>query len=550
MTERLPLDLYAEVTTSSGARFKWDANQAPGSRLRNFSFRTKIGEGFSDAGGQLARRIDQDYPDLNLVDTITVVGADGSVAYEGRLAAQPRDLSDTHSIGVTLAGWIAHAKDRTFTEVYVDRDMNAWHGMSAQRRAQLLGLSRMPLGDGQTIEDPSDSATVVSTGWSGPWSSPYMPQAEAWYDAGAEQTISRIAYGWKLTSFGVDAGNANFVWLVRVSEDAGTVGGSEDTASLRAAGPVTGQTFDPAARYRYGVLKLSYEATPAGADGVEYPVAWTKLAVYGNHALTPAVGEPDEPEGLLLSDVIRDIAARWCPELDASGVQDHAYVVQHCAFKDRTFPYDAWLELNKYALWHLGVWENKRLHFRPYDLTDYTWEIRTDDPGTSFSPQGPSTEDLFNGTVVTYTDLLTGIRNVLTPDDHEELADTSSTNPWNQHGIAHWDEITLSTPTLEQSALNLGAAALADRNRPKTPGTITVRGYIRDRAGNPQPTWKVRAGDTIAITNFPNDTPRLIVETDYDDEQKQIRIGVDKPFQLLDAYLDRVGNALGARGLA
>jgi hypothetical protein len=92
-------------------------------------------------------------------------------------------------------------------------------------------------------------------------------------------------------------------------------------------------------------------------------------------------------------------------------------VIQHLAFNERTYPYDAFLEINKFHLWHLGVWEGKRLDFRPYDLTDYDWEIRTDDPGTTFSPQGPSTEDLFNGIVVTYTDILTGVVTDVTPDD-------------------------------------------------------------------------------------------------------------------------------------
>jgi hypothetical protein len=252
---------------------------------------------------------------------------------------------------------------------------------------------------------------------------------------------------------------------------------------------------------------------------------------------------------LYLTDILRDVAHRFCPQLDISGVQDNPYVVQHCAFRDPTSPFDAFLELNKYALWHLGVWDNRQLVFRPYDLTDYDWEIRTDDPGTTFDFQGESTDGLFNGIAVTYTDPLTGVQNRITPETDSTLADTSSTNPWNTHGIDKWDEITLSTPTLAAQAALLGQAALADRNRPKTPGTITVRGYIRDRAGNPQPVWKVRAGDTIAITNFPNDTPRLIVETDYDDEQKQVSMSIDRPFALLDAYLDRLANAVSAAGL-
>src|SRR5918992_4633867 len=98
---RVPLDLFWEVTAADGTRYKWDANQPAGHRLRNARFGTKIGEGFSDGGGSLARRIDLDYPDLQLGYTVTATGADGHVAYEGRIAAMPRDVGDTHSIGVT-----------------------------------------------------------------------------------------------------------------------------------------------------------------------------------------------------------------------------------------------------------------------------------------------------------------------------------------------------------------------------------------------------------------------------------------------------------------
>jgi hypothetical protein len=286
-------------------------------------------------------------------------------------------------------------------------------------------------------------------------------------------------------------------------------------------------------------------ATPAAGANLTF----SKLAVYGNHGLTTRTGDTTEPDGLYLSDILKNVAQRWCPLLDTSGVQDNPYVVQHCAFRDPTFPYDAFLELNKYALWHLGVWDNRKLTYKPYDLTDYQWEIRTDDPGITFSPQGPSTDSLFNGIAVTYTNPLTGVADRITPETTSTLADTSTANPWTAHGRTHWDEITLTTPTLAAQAALLGVAALADRNRPKTPGTITATGYIRDRAGNLQPVSKVRAGDTIKITNF-NDVVRLIVEADYDDEQKTVNLSIDKPFALLDAYLDRQQNALQAAGLA
>lgn len=545
--ELLPLDLYGEVTTADGATFKWDANQPADSRPQNLSFRTKIGEGFSDAGLQLARRIDQDYPDLELVNDVTLTGADGSIAYEGRLSAMPRDLGDRHSIGVTLAGWMAHAKDRKFREIYVDRDLRNWAGVPIRRRASLLGSWGAVYDASQQNDPDAASQAIVNTSWTGAWAIALPPIAEAWYDAGPELTITQINYDWAILTSQTNPADAGFFWAVAVSiDDAGS--SVEPTADLSTGVSATGQTFSPTNRFRYGLLETRYNTGPAGSDGATYGIKWSNLGVYCT-ALPLYTGQTGQPPGVLASDVMRDIAARFCPLLDTSGVQDTDYVIQQCAFRDRAFPYDAWLELNKFHLWHLAVWEGKRLTFEPYDLTDYDWEIRTDDPGTTFSPQGPSTEDLFNGIAVTYTDLLTGIVNTITPDTNAELGDSSTTNPWNKAGIAHWDEITLTTPALLETAVSLGVAALADRNRARTPGTITARGYISDRAGNLQPCWKVRAGDTIAITNF-NDAVRLIVETDYDDEQKLIRLAIDKPFALLDAYLDRQSNALQAAGLA
>jgi hypothetical protein len=532
MSSLVPLDLFAEIITASGARYKWDANQPSGSRPQNLSFRTKIGEGFSDASLQLARRIDQDYADLNLVDGLVLTGADGSIAYEGRNAAMPRDLSDTHSISVTFAGWMAHAKDRKFADVFTDRDTGQWGAPSAARKAAILAASTS-LGDFDYAADQGSLTVALPNQALGT-----LTLAEAWYAPPPDVLIASVGYRGKATTLPAGYVQNFFAADTRTSGFSGVAPTLDDT--LRTAAMATAKRY-----VMHQLTSNGTAATPAAGSSIQF----SKLAAYGNHGLTLRTGDPAEPDGIWLSDIIKNIAQRFCPLLDTSGVQDNAYVVQHCAYRDRTFPYDAFLDLNKYALWHLGVWDNRQLVYRPYDLTDYDWEIRTDDPGTTFSPQGPSTEDLFNGIAVTYTDPLTGVPDTLTPDTTSALSDTSTSNPWNQHGIAKWNEITLSSPTLAAQASSLGQAALADSNRPRTPGTITVRGYIRDRAGNKQPCWKVRAGDTISITNFPNDSPRLIVETDYDDESKQVRLSIDRPFALLDAYLDRLANGLGGAGL-
>jgi hypothetical protein len=529
----LPLDLYIEVTTADGTRYRWDANQLAGSLPLNLSFRTKIGEGFSDASLQLARRIDLDYADLNLGDSVSITGADGGIVYEGYVAAMPRELADSHSIGVTLTGWMSHAKDRRFQEIYVDRDIGQWGDMPLERKAG-VGAAAIAFGDFSYSAVQGGLVCALPNQALGT-----RTLSEAWYAAPPGCTVANVGYRGTTTSLPV--GWLQQFFTTNSRDDTGAVGSTptlDDTLRLTTIGT-------PARYINHNTYSNSNAATPAAGANV----AFSKLAIYGNHGLTRRTGDTAEPDGLYLSDILKNVAQRWCPLLNTNGVQDNSYVVQHCAFRDPTYPYDAFLELNKYALWHLAAWDNRTLTFKPYDLTDYDWEIRTDDPGTTFSPQGPSTDSLFNGIGVTYTDPLTGVVDRITPETTSTLADTSTANPWTAHSRQHWDEITLSTPTLAAQAAQLGVAALADRNRPKTPGTITVTGYIRDRAGNLQPVSKVRAGDTIKITNF-NDVIRLIVESDYDDEQKTVSLSIDKPFALLDAYLDRQQNALQAAGLA
>jgi hypothetical protein len=531
------MDLFAEVTAPNGTRYKWDANQPPGSRAQNLSFVTKIGEGFSVGSCQLARRADLDYPDLELGSTVTLVGADGSVAFEGRISALPRAIADSHSIGVTLTGWVAHLKDRKFTEIYVDRDLAAWVPPSMGRKATMLAANLTPF-DGEQLTDPTDGQAGVATAIEGAWSSVYKPHAEIWYDAGPGLAVRRLEFTWKREGTIVDPVDTDWGWGAHISsDDKGSV--TAGSGELRAAGP-SSVAFQPGTTGRYALFEFFYRVSPAGSDGVRYAIDWYKIAAYGNHFLPLQVGEADEPSGVFASDVIRHIVNSYCPMLNTDRVQDTSYVIQHLTFKERTFPYDAILEVNKYHLWHFGVWEDRTVEFRPYDMTNYVWEVRTDDPGTRFDWQGRSTEDLFNGIVVTYTDLSTGIKNTLTPLTNPELGDTNPDNLWNQIGMNRWDEISLSTPTLAAQAIKIGQSSLVARNRPKTPGTITAQGYIRDRVGNPQPVWKVRAGDTISITNFPDDTPRLIHEATYNDQDKTLQMSVDAPASDMDAEFDRV----------
>jgi len=548
---KLPLDLTAQIVAANGTRYTLDvSDKLAANRLLNASFTTKLGEGFSSAQGQLARRIDSDDPDLRLMSDLVFVGADGSSAWEGRIDGLPREVSDTsHRISVQATGWMAHARDRQFTEIYVDRDLSAWGGMSLGRQATLLTGGYTP-NDASQATDVTTATSGIVTSFDGAWSTGFKPVSEAWYDAGPGRYVGKIVYSWlnqKTTT--IDYTDTNWQWTIGVAaDDTGTSAAS--AGNLRAASP-GGGTYTPTSLRRYAFTELLYNSSPAGADAAHFGVAWYNLAVYGAHGLTTYTGEPVQPPGVYASDVIKDIAHRFCPQLDTSGVQSTSYVIQHLTFKDLTDPYDAFLQVNKYHLWQLAVWEDRKLVFAPYTLDDYDWEIRLDDPGVTFSPQGQSIDDLATGVTVSFTDALTGVQNILTPDDYPDdlQIPADPDNPFLARGVDRWFNLSLSTPSTAAQALQLGRTALADKNRPKTPGTITVKGYVRDRYGSQQPCWRVRAGDTISISNFADGAPRLIVETSYDVESKAISLSIDLPFALIDAYFDRLGSAVQARGL-
>lgn len=546
---RLPLELNVEVTTAAGSRFLLGDNRSPTERLLSPVLTSEIGDGFKTAGGSLRRRYDIDYPDLNLVDTWTFTGADGSVAWEGRNAEMPRSLTDKSVINVSLAGWMAHARDRPFREIYVDRDLSAWTGLSLGRQSVLLAGGFTPT-DAASASDVVGATAGMVTGFDGSWATGFKPVSEAWYDAGAGLYAAKVAYSWlNQNATTISAADTNWTWFVGSStDDRGT--STSATSNLRAAGPSSG-TFTPTTPGQYAFLELVYNSAPGGADGAHFGIAWYNLAVYGAHGLPTYSDGTGQPPGVLASDVIRDVASRFCPLLDTSGVKDTTFPIAHLVFKDLTDPYDAFLQVNKYHLWNLGVWENRRLVYETYDLSDYDWQIRAGEDGATFEAQGQTTDNVFNGVVVSYQDALTGKKNYLTPDVYPDLQSTDLLNPWSMHAINRWMKLDLSSPTTQAQALDVGTVALAEANRPKGPGTITVQGgYIKDRQGIEQPGWKPRAGERVAVTNHPNDAPRLIHGTTWDGDSHTLTLAVDAPPAMLDAYLDRQGTALTARGLA
>ena len=527
-----PLELHAELVAPDGTRHRWASERTdPGQRPQGVSFASKRFEGWERGSCALSRPPERDYPDLGLFDGFNLIGYDGTVAYEGMLGQVPR--STPFDIGVEATGWMAHARHRKFREVYVHQLMSDWHEAPLFRQAELAvagnpqaKIQAQAGADGIVFNIPNEAV-------------PQFERKEMWYEAPPGVTLKMAAY------IGVRTG-------AFTSFDAPTLNVTDrpdDTPieqyALSLTNSVQVQAFTTARRKVFLLVRANTAVTPAAGDQERY----SRMAVYGNHSV-PEVSVFGEPYGYYASDLIKDICSRWCPRLNTGGVQATTWPVPQAAWHDRTDPYDAWLELNKFHLWELAVWEDRTLHYGPSDLTDYDWQVRTTDPGVQVSLQGDSTDHLANYCVVQFQNSRTGEQDEVSPDTHPELRDLSVENPANRHGLNVEFGISLSDPTDADSAAQIGRVKLAENNQPKAIGTITFKGHIRDRAGHWQQGWKVRASDTVAITDWPNNRPRLIGEVAWDHTSKTGTIAVDSTLPRIDAYLDRFGTQLRAQGLS
>lgn len=545
---RPPLELAVEVEAANGRRTRWDGNtRSAGDIPTGISFSTKRGDGFSDGPNiTLQRRIDRDYPDINLYDDLRLIGADGSVAYEGYISADPRTFSGGHTVSVRVAGPMTLAQLRPFSEVYIDRDLSKWGDPSNARQAALLGANFSPVGP--TVQtDPATGSSSVSTQFTGAWTAVSIPISEALYLAPPGVHLGRLYYDVKAGP-NVDTADANWSWSAALATD-DTVSSVDGSGNLRSGSEETGTVTATTTSRGVANLQATYGSGPAGGDNVLFPIYWRNLAPMGTHGLTLQASTTAGPGGLYVSDMIRNICDRFT-NLDSTGVQSTTYPVDSAVFT-QVQPYDAWLTLNTYHLWELAVWENKVLHYYPADTTQYDWQIRLDDPGVTVDLPGDSTEQLANGIVVSYQDIQTGTTMLLTPDDTPALSDPNPLNPATLHGLTSWTTVDLTQiPLSAADATQIGTAALAEFNQPKATGTITFQGHIRDRAGNWQPGWKVRASDTIAIINHPDDRPRLIGETQWDQDSLTCTVAVDNTLNRVDAFLDRSATALQAANLS
>lgn len=534
MAARPDLALHAEILTADGlAEYRWDANEPDAAnRPQNIQFGSTLMNGFANGACALSRNINHAYADLGVFDTLRFVGLNGRVAYEGRGSRFPREANTVHRINAEAVGWMTHAKDTPILFLGVDQNMQSWGQMTAARQEALQTGGYAPKGPGTVMWDKT-----LSQSFDGTWVAGELPICEAWFDAGPGQSIGAIYYS---SAPGANVGDANpdFVWSANTAEDTLATVALVGTGSLSGAPANSGTLTITDAGKRYGVVQF-YHTAPGGAADTQWNVDWTTLQVIGAHGI-PLQGAG--PYGLLGSDLIAYLASIAAPLLDTSRIEPTQHPIDQFAFRDLTTPYDMWLVANQYERRNLAVWEGRQLFYDPLPdvsaLQTADWVLRSDhNNNLRRGYDGPTADGQANGAIVRYQNIATGQAEMIDPTTNPELAVTDTRIAANRAGLRMWQPIQLPNPNTPAGAAKIGAAALAEFNRQRTPGRFAVTGHLQDAAGNWHQGWVPRAGETIMLAEDDDDPIRVVYEASWNHDSRELTINADAGSRTIDAIL-------------
>lgn len=523
------LELTASIGGPSGRRWRYaPAAKDAGDRPLDLSFTTEAGEGFATGQLTLSRPYDQDSPDLGLLGDVVIEGYDGQIAYEGRVRGTPRSLSGQGpQIRMDLEGWMSHARQQPFVDLIIDRDLSQWKDLSPYNQARFRSAGYT----GPFIGPSADEGQVIST-------ITRIAQPGSLGVVAGAQYESPVPIGRILIVIQEVVTSSGWGQWVETSTDSSLGDNSENVGTRDGNGDLD---FYPTKNPRFADVTMRYGAAYTG-DGM-----WVFRfipVVFGTSGL-PVSGSRDQSR-VGLSDAMRYLLGKYAPKLDLSRMVNNGFPVAHAVWREPVTCHDAIRELNVYSQWALGVYENRQVEYRPFDLAAYDWQVRAGQDGVEVETQGVTIEGAFNGVTVSWPDYAGG-QNTLTPDDTTELRDSNPAIAANQWGDRQWANLSLSRMTSQEGAITQARLYLADLNRPKFPSTITVPGHIKDSRGHWQPAWRVRANQTISIRNHPNDAPRLITSTSW--QGNRLQITTDNALNRFEAITARLDRARADKGM-
>lgn len=549
--------LTTTVRTPGGYCARWGSDDPdPANVPKAVVFSTIMPGGHEKLTLSLQRDPRLTYPDLVIGSKVTVEGPGGAVAWQGRIEKLPDTGGYQSEITVEAEGYQnALEDDSSAREIYVDRELSKWEGLTVSEKISLLSGSPLVTGLDATVGSmgTGDSLPALITALTSPWSTwtrcvgRYEPKGlkvGAFLLACQLQAANKIGDkeltegGWEIDAFG----HTGVSLVERLEKEAGK------TTEI-----ILGESGGPAV--------LLQRSSMTASNGVEYPVYWTVLAVYGMHGLTRH-GEltSTEAPGLYASDIVAHAIAKWAPEIGFSTgtegtIEPSSFVIPQLAFLDPTTVAEIVKQATRYELQDWAVWEGPTFYMNKRGARAKRLRARTGP--AQLQETGGQINRLWNGVIVEWTDVSGKTRTVgplgyagAEPNSASELLeDKNPENPLNEMGIKKWALLKMGTTT-QEGAKQVGARFLEEQKRIERSGQAALVGHVEDEAGTMWPAWTVRGGDEISFVDASDPSYRRIVSTSYDDPTKTNTLQLETPPDLMTALLERLSASIVDSGLS
>lgn len=545
--------LAVQVKTPAGAYARWAADEPdPRNVPDGLSFSDVMPGGCEHFNCTLERDPRRDYPDLEPLADIQVRSPGGTVAWQGRLEADPDTSGSQAQKQPSASGYQSHLMDQPAAMIYVDGVLSNWGDPPLAEQINLVQ---------QSLQQGS-----INTGWDGKtdlpnlveeiddtWAPTWHPTVEAWYDSVDAGPISAIYYS--LNTHGLTAGSpkANWVARVAITDDQGDAT-EQSSVELINVGPPSG-TFKPTTAQRFGILRFHNTAASGGVSGGKYQAEW-QVVVLGNHGLTTY----GTPPGVLASDVIKHALSTWCPLISFTNtsIPDSSFVIPQLAFRDRTNAAEIIKQAASFEILDWAIWPGPTAFAGPRDTLGRKWRALSGP--AQLQNAGNQAARLYNGVVVSYSSVSGQTLTVGPPGSganvtDASLLDTDPENPANQvvdssgNIVPKWAPLQMQGATTSNGAIAAGAAFLQAQKDIDRSGSAVLTGYVQDEFGVWFPAWAPRAGDLIAFTDAHDTSYRRIVSKSYDDTTKASTLQLDQPPDTMTALFERLSVVLAAAGL-
>jgi hypothetical protein len=536
--------LAMTVTRPDGTVARWADDEPDVDKIPlDLQFSSGIPGGDADLGCGLLRDLSYSAPDLRNRNRVKVEGPGFEPVWRGYLAKSPRTKTMASPAATGEAGRLKG--DPSLRMIPVDRDLSHWKPASGRRKQALIAANQPVKGDPEIT--PGQKGQSLTLSLRDTWVSPYLPVAEAWYDAGVGLRVRYVA--------AITEGDGNATFMLKVGwapDDLPTT--FKYTPDRYVTGGEWGALHDAVAEgfvaSRFAWLNWQYPSTPAGAAGAVFQVMCRYLHVCGDEVPITVTTSGVWYWGVTGQDVIKAILQKAGNGItfDSTNSPSDPWTIPHLVWLEPVTAEQAILDTNRFFRRWWGVYDGK-LKWAPPETFGNRFHVRRDE-GADPQSGGNDSDSEINGVIVRYDDALTQEKGIVGPPSSGLVGSLNLSTaglvvsdpqlPVNEWGERKWAIIEAGL-TSEAGAIRIGELFREGAEQITASGTIEVGAWqIFDDTGARYPAWAIHAGDRLVEDDAPGQPERFVIQAQYGHSKRTATLTLDAPPNALEALQERL----------